>query len=42
VRLLVTKVQPGAAVAGGETATCPQINEFDIYLNPQKLSNEGK
>ena len=41
VRLLVTAVQPATA-AGGETDTCPQINEFDIYLNPQKLSNEGK
>ena len=41
VRLLVTAVQPAAA-AGGGTDTCPQINEFDIYLNPQKLSNEGK
>jgi hypothetical protein len=41
VRLLVTSVQPAAA-AGGETDTCPQINEFDIYLNPQKPSNEEK
>jgi hypothetical protein len=31
--LLGTAVQPAAA-AGGETDTCPQINEFDIYLKP--------
>jgi hypothetical protein len=33
VRLLITAVQPGAADRG-ETGTCPQINEFDIYLKP--------
>jgi hypothetical protein len=42
VRLLVTAVQPGAAVAEGETDTCPQINEFDIYLNTRKVADEGK
>jgi hypothetical protein len=39
--LLVNAVQPATGAEGG-TDTCPQIHEFDIYLNPQKLSNEGK
>ncbi len=42
VRLLVTEVQTGAASTGGETDTCPQINEFDIYLNSKKPSKEKK
>ena len=42
VRLLVTSVQPGAPSAGGETDTCPQINEFDIYLNFPNPSNVEK